>query len=69
MENLNEPVLADDHPVYAGYLYIADNKVVQSMVEGNIRSLKRDLKVHEGLEVEEIRRCDINGRNLWHLAM
>lgn len=53
---LDEPVLPDSYPVYGGYLYVADGKVVSSDVFGAVRDLKRDLKA------TQIRRCDIVGR-------
>ena len=57
MTELNEPVLPDDYPVYGDYLYVADGKVVRSDLHGtNVRRLKAHLKA------EEIRRCDIAGR-------
>lgn len=54
---LKEPVLDDDYPVYPGYLYVADGKVVECWLDqANVRRLKAHLKV------SEIRRCDIFGR-------
>jgi hypothetical protein len=52
-------VLDDDYPVYYGYAYVADGKVVSSDIKGTVRDLKRDLKA------TEIRRCDMGGRNLF----
>jgi hypothetical protein len=53
---LDEPVLADDYPVYAGYLYVADGRVLRSPMTGSVA----DLKDHVG--ASEIRRCDKIGR-------
>lgn len=54
---LNEPILPDDYPVYADYLYVADGKVIRSDWHGvNVRRLKHELGA------KEIRRCDIAGR-------
>ncbi len=54
---LNEPILEDDYPVYADYLYVADGKVIRSDWHGvNVRRLKHELGA------KEIRRCDIAGR-------
>lgn len=54
---LNESILSDDYPVYAGYLYVADGKVISSDWHGiNIGQLKKKLGV------KEIRNCDIFGR-------
>ncbi|MFG1302677.1 hypothetical protein V5F34_00860 [Xanthobacter autotrophicus] len=56
-DKLNEPVLSDDYPVYAGYLYVADGKVIQSDWHGiTVGRLKKVVGA------QEIRRCDIFGR-------
>jgi hypothetical protein len=55
---LDEPILPDDYPVYAGYAYVADGKVISSDVEGSVARLKRAVKA------TEIRRCDLVGRAL-----
>ncbi len=55
-DNYDEPVLADDYPVYCGYLYVADGRVIVSDIEGDVARLKRDTGARE------IRRCDIVGR-------
>lgn len=56
-DELNEPVLADDYPVYGDYLYVADGKVIRSNWHGvTVARLKRELGA------KEIRRCDIFGR-------
>ena len=59
---LNENILPDDYPVYAGYLYVCDSKVIMSDVFGTIADLKRDLRSFYKLEAKEIRNCDIEGR-------
>lgn len=54
---LDEPILADDYPVYADYLYVADGKVVRSdWFNITVGEFKR----REGYA--EVRRCDIYGR-------
>jgi hypothetical protein len=54
---MNEPVLPDDYPVYAGYLYVADGKVIVSDLHNvTVRRLKLYLKA------TEIRRCDMIAR-------
>lgn len=58
-KELDEPVLPDDYPVYYDYLYVADGKVVRSDIEGTVKRLK------VVINAKEIRRCDIDGRNLW----
>lgn len=52
----DEPILADDYPVYAGYNYVADGEVVVSHIEGSVKRLKLYLKA------TEIKRCDLKGR-------
>jgi hypothetical protein len=54
---LNEPVLADDYPIYGDYLYVADGRVIRSDWHGiTAAELKRREKI------AELRRCDIVGR-------
>lgn len=55
--NLDEPILPDDYPVYAGYLYVADGKVIEA--PGCCLTV---LHLKQLLQVAEIRRCDIVGR-------
>lgn len=57
---MNEPVLEDDYPVYADYLYVADGKVVRSDWHGI--SVARFKLV---LGAKEIRRCDMAARDLF----
>lgn len=54
---LNEPELADDYPIYADYLYVADGRVYRSGWHG---ITARQLKGREGFKT--LRRCDIEGR-------
>lgn len=54
---LNEPVLPDDYPIFADYLYVVDGKVTRSDWHG-IRA--DQFKRH--LSATEVRRCDIAGR-------
>lgn len=56
---LNEPILPDDYPIYADYLYVADGKVVRSDWHD---VTAREFKAREG--VKELRRCDMAGRGL-----
>lgn len=53
---MNEPILNDDYPVYVGYLYVSDGKVISSDFSGTVRQLK------SYLNAKEICRCDIGGR-------
>lgn len=54
---LNEPILADDYPIYGDYLYVADGRVYRSDWHD---ITVRQLKGREGFK--EVRRCDIYGR-------
>jgi len=56
-EGLDEPVLPDDYPIYADYLYVADGRVVRSDWHG---ITARQFRNHLG--ATELRRCDIYGR-------
>lgn len=57
MTELNEPVLADDYPIYADYLYVVDGEVYLSDWHGiTAAELRRELGA------AEIRSCDIFGR-------
>lgn len=63
MNKLNERTLPDDYPVYGGYLYVADGKVVMcDLMEGTIKDLKRDLRSFYKMEAKVITTCDIAGR-------
>lgn len=57
-KELNEPVLTDDYPVYAGYAYVVDGQPLSSPIQGTVKRLKVVMKA------TEIRRCDLAGRNL-----
>jgi hypothetical protein len=58
-KTLKEPVLPDDYPIYADYLYVADGKVVRSDWHD---ITAREFKAREG--ITELRRCDMAGRGL-----
>lgn len=58
-----EDILTDDYPVYAGYYYVVDGRVVVSDVQGTVRDLRRDL-IQQGQSADEVRRCDIVKRGL-----
>lgn len=53
---LDEPVLPDNYPIYADYLYVADGKVIRSDFHG---VTARELRLRIG--ANELRRCDITG--------
>lgn len=54
-----EPILSDDYPVFPTYCYVADGRVIRSMIEGTVRELKVDISA------KEIRRCDLGARDLF----
>jgi len=56
---MNEHELPDDYPVHYGYLYVADNRVIQSNITGIILDLKRIGNY------SVITNCDIDARDLW----
>lgn len=58
-EQLDEPILPDDYPVYADYFYVVDGQVMRSDIVGRVRDLKRDKKA------KEVRRCDAAKRGLF----
>src|SRR5208337_5574269 len=39
-----ERLLEDSYLVYAGYVYVADGMVVESMITGNVARLRHDLE-------------------------
>lgn len=58
--DLNEPILSDDYPIYGGYFYVADGKVIRSdWHDVTVADLKRLLPARE------IRRCDAVRRGLF----
>ena len=57
---LREPILEDDYPIYAGYCYVADGKVIRS----NYHDVTAKwFKAKMG--ITELRRCDMAGRNMF----
>lgn len=56
-QQLDEPILPDDYPVYGDYLYVADGEVYRSDWHD---ITVRELKARE--KFTEVRRCDIYGR-------
>jgi hypothetical protein len=56
---LREPVLPDDYPIYAGYVYVADGVPIVSDWHD---ITAREFKMREG--ITELRRCDLSGRGL-----
>lgn len=55
----SERILPDDYPVFPAYLYVADGRVIRSMIHGTVRELKADIPA------KEIRSCDMSERDLF----
>ena len=55
---MTERLLADDYPVYFGYFYVADGKVIESQMQGTIKQLKARCGY------TEIKNCDMAERDL-----
>lgn len=53
----SEPLLPDDYPIFADYLYVADGNLYRSDYHG---ITAKELKARCGFK--ELRRCDIFGR-------
>lgn len=56
-----EDLLNDDYPVYYGYAYVVDGRVIASNVEGTVRRLRLALQADGGI-ANEIRRCNLAER-------
>lgn len=57
----DERILPDDYPVYFDYYYVVDDEtghVIKSSVQGNIKTLKNDLR-KSGYKAENIYNCHI----------
>ena len=59
-EELNEPLLPEDYPIYAGYFYVVDGRAISSNW-GDITAAQ--LKAR--LNAKEVRRCDAVRRGLF----
>jgi len=59
MVKLKEPELPEDYPIYGGYAYVADGKVVISDWHD---ITAREFKAREGIKV--LCRCDMAGREM-----
>ena len=56
-DELDEPILTDDYPVFAGYWYLIDGVAKISLVSGTVATLKK-------MGACEVRRCDAVKRGL-----
>lgn len=55
----NERILSDDYPVYWDYLYVCDETVCRSPINGTVKDLKRVTGARE------VKNCDMLGRELF----
>ena len=62
-KELKEHELPDDYPVYVGYLYVLDGTPARANANMTAAKFKQLRKA------TSIKNCDINGRDLWHLAI
>lgn len=62
MDKLDEKELDNNYPVYCGYVYVCDGKVIKSDISGTVLDLKKDLRNYYKLEAKIITSCDIVGR-------
>lgn len=64
MNDLNEPILPDEYPVYFGFFYVCDGKIIENPLFGDesVSITVRELKAR--LPCSEVRRCDAVGRRL-----
>lgn len=57
---LDEPILPDHYPVYAGQFYVVDGRVLESPATGTVADMKDD----DEINARQVRRCDVSGRGL-----
>lgn len=55
----SETVLEDDYPIYPGYTYLADGKMIIAMYPCSVAFFKNRENV------KEVRRCDLAARNFF----
>lgn len=68
MTTLNEKELPNDYPVYYGYLYRVDGKLIESDVRGTVATLKDDL-YNKGISCNVVKNFDREGtRKLYEEA-
>ncbi len=61
MTDLDEPILSDDYPVYPGYAYVADGRIIACPLGAEGATVAH---LKQAIGAQEIRRCDIVGREL-----
>ncbi len=55
----SERELEPEYPIHAGYLYVADGKVIRAMESLTAEEFKQKA----GIEI--LKNCDISARDLW----
>lgn len=60
---LRERDLEDEYPIFAGFLYVVDGKVMTATGDSTVGRMKQKSGA------KSITSCDISGRDLWHLAV
>lgn len=60
---LKERELDNEHPMFAGYMYVVEGKVVRSKVNISVGDFKKQTNV------KSVKNCDIGGRNLWEYSI
>jgi len=53
LENIGEE-LDDNYPVYWDYVYVVDENIIRSDIQGTILDLKRDLRQSFGMKANKI---------------
>jgi hypothetical protein len=63
---LDEPILSDDYPLIQGYLYVTNRHQIRQFIDGERMTvgLWKKLRIEGVSPVDEVRRCDIVGRQL-----
>lgn len=61
-QELNEPVLEDDYPIYNSFCYVADGNVIVAEHPFEDCTAAQFKKYHK---ITELRRCDMRGRKMF----
>lgn len=68
MSYSQEDRLANDFPIFPGYLYVVDGRVTQSEVQGTVLDLKRQ-EISKGKTAAIVTRCNIKDREIpWSVS-
>lgn len=61
-KELDEPILDNDYPVFAGYYYVVDDAIVMSDITGTVSQFRARCQRLLNVKAEIVKRCDIFGR-------